>query len=135
MNIRNKNGFTFLEIVLVIALLGMLAAIAFPAYLDLRDEVREGKVNQIIVTITTAASFGYIESAVKGNSPPIYPETSDLKNRISLSGLELNWVDSGNCATADIDGQGYSFLYDQSTGNVTAEKGKGSCKPAKKKKK
>ena len=135
MTLRNKNGFTFLELILGIAILGVIAGLIFPLYLDLKAEARERKVDQISVALINAASLGYVESAVKGSGPPIYPPTSDLKNRINLSGIELNWVDSGNCATADIDGQAYSFLYDQSTGSITVENGKGSCKPAKKKKK
>jgi prepilin-type N-terminal cleavage/methylation domain-containing protein len=130
----NKNGFTFFEITLVIVLIGLLAALVAPMYLDLRSKARDEKVNQTALAITNAAILGYMENIVKGNSPA-YPPTPELRDRISLSGIELNWVDSGNCATADIDGQAYSFLYDQSTGFTTVENGKGSCKPAKKKKK
>ena len=131
---NNKSGFTILEITLAFVLTGLLAAIAAPMYLDLRSDVRQEKVNQTSLAITTAASLGYIENIVKGNQPT-YPPVSELKDRINLSGLELNWVDTGSCATADIDGQAYSFLYDQSTGLINVENGKGSCKPAKKKKK
>lgn len=129
----NKNGFTLLEITLVIVLSGLLAALVVPRYLDLRSEVRQEKVNQTALAITTAASLGYMENVVKGNAP-VYPPASELKDRISLSGIELSWVDTGSCATADIDGQAYSFLYDQLTGFITVKNGKGSCKPAKKKK-
>lgn len=36
-----KKGFTLVEIVIVIVLLGILAAIAYPKYLDLRDDAHK----------------------------------------------------------------------------------------------
>ena len=35
---NNKRGFTLIEIVMVLVLLGILAAIAIPKYYDLRDK-------------------------------------------------------------------------------------------------
>ena len=36
--LKNKQGFTLIELVIIIILLGMLAAIAIPRYVDLRDQ-------------------------------------------------------------------------------------------------
>ena len=134
MSMKNIDGFTFIEITLVILLIGLLAATVVPIYYDLKSDARDCTIDQIATAMSTAASLGYLKSAANGDSPPVYPATSDLKNNLHISDPELNWVESGNCATVDIDGYGYSFLYNQSDGTITVENGKGSCKPAKKKK-
>ncbi|MGH7478580.1 MAG: prepilin-type N-terminal cleavage/methylation domain-containing protein [Candidatus Methylomirabilales bacterium] len=36
--LKNKRGFTLIELVIIIILLGVLAAIAIPRYVDLRDQ-------------------------------------------------------------------------------------------------
>src|SRR3970282_2454411 len=36
--LKNKQGFTLIELVIIIILLGVLAAIAIPRYVDLRDQ-------------------------------------------------------------------------------------------------
>ncbi|MCX8095783.1 MAG: type II secretion system GspH family protein, partial [Caldisericia bacterium] len=38
-----KKGFTLVEIVIVIVLLAILAAVAYPKYLDLRDDAHKAQ--------------------------------------------------------------------------------------------
>jgi prepilin-type N-terminal cleavage/methylation domain-containing protein len=39
--IRDQRGFTLIEIIMVIVLLGIIAAIAIPKYIDLREEAAD----------------------------------------------------------------------------------------------
>ncbi|MGQ9844969.1 MAG: type IV pilin protein, partial [Caldisericia bacterium] len=43
-----KKGFTLVEIVIVIVLLAILAAIAYPKYIDLRDDAHKATDQAII---------------------------------------------------------------------------------------
>lgn len=53
---RNSKGFTLLELIIAIVILGILAVFVAPRFLNLQDDAREAKI---------AETFGAFESALK----------------------------------------------------------------------
>lgn len=52
-----RQGFTLVELVIVIAILGILSGIAIPRYLDMKEEAIGGRILADMRTIESAASI------------------------------------------------------------------------------
>ncbi|MGB4337513.1 MAG: prepilin-type N-terminal cleavage/methylation domain-containing protein [Bacillota bacterium] len=59
--LRNQRGFTLVELMIVIVIIGVLAAIAVPAYSSYVSKAQERTCEANRRTISTAAGIYYIE--------------------------------------------------------------------------
>lgn len=104
----NRKGFTLIELILVIAILGILAVSALPKFLDLstdaNEAARDGVVGAVRSGIALYRANGMVTS---GNSNA--PATLSANFTEILDSPATGWTASGNTFTHTATSSTYSY--------------------------
>jgi MSHA pilin protein MshA len=82
MSSARQRGFTMIELVVVIVVLGILAAFAVPRFMGLDTQARIASVNALTGTLRSAAAMAHSVYLARGNPP----------NPVLIDGQSINFT-------------------------------------------
>lgn len=104
-----QRGFTLIELVMVIVILGVLAAVAIPKFVDLKGDAVIAATKGVAGGLSSASAVNYAARSAKGTGTGVpIANCSDVPNALqsplnateySVTGLA---VTAGNSATCEL---------------------------------
>lgn len=90
--VRSQKGFTIIELVVVIVILGILAAVAFPKFQDLSGDAKQAVVNGAKAALLSAAVITYAKN--QGSKQSL----TTIQGQTTVDGVTLG----GTCGAATV---------------------------------
>ncbi|MEW6989174.1 type II secretion system protein [Colwelliaceae bacterium 6441] len=94
-NLTNTKGFTLIELVVVIVILGILAATAAPKFIDLTGDAKASIVDGVRGSLNSAADMAHAKALVEGETKV----TGSVTIAGSAVTLKWGWPDEDSIAS------------------------------------
>lgn len=118
---RRMQGVTLLELMIVVVIVGILAAISYPNYRDFTDRAKRNEAKAILLEIAqnqerfylqnntygTLAQLGYADPNVTDSGAyTVTVGAADANNFTATANYTQGGNEAGKCLTFSIDGRG-----------------------------
>lgn len=94
-----QRGFTLIELVMVIVILGVLAAVAIPKFVDLKGDAAQAAVEGVAGALSSAAAINYASRSL-GSASTAYTSTVAVTNCTSVGSALQGGLPTGFLITS-----------------------------------
>jgi len=108
MNYRRMSGFTLVEVMVVVVIMGILAAIIVPKIMSRPEQARLVKVKQDILIIQSALDLYKLDN---GRYPTTDQGLQALVTQPAVDPIPRNWKSDGYLQEAPVDPWGEQYQY------------------------
>lgn len=116
-NYRSVSGFTLIEVMVVVVILGILAAIIVPKIMSRPEQARMVKVKQDMLAIESALDLYKLDN---GRYPSTDQGLQALVTKPTIDPIPRNWKSDGYLQELPSDpwGERYQYLNDNDKANI-----------------